>query len=144
MLIYYDDDIIVTENTINYGNVCSPVNGLIVRIYDINGFLLICDKQNIHIYYKKYKEYSRMFRFDPFVVNLVNNEIFVIDIANAADRSIDHVKIVTIFTIINDFRKRYGCVLAVNKIKNDWPIVPLLTNIARSFRGFEDIIVAFM
>ena len=83
-----------------------------------------------------------MVRPKSFVVNLRHNEIFVIDTAGIIGWSHkDYAKIVTIFLQDNDFRKSYGCVISVDKIAEDWPTIPFRTNIMRSFRGFEDILM---
>lgn len=151
MLIYYDNHIIVTENTMTCGQWSRPLVGPINKIYDVNNFLIICCEsanRNIHIYHRKQRQYTCITIRGDFIVNQSgpNMVLIVSNTVNIGMMNTNKVNAgvvnATILYWCNDTisvsRNR-----RVHKIylEDDWPISSLRLIEPETFRGHTDIVI---
>lgn len=148
MLFYYDNHVIVSSKKITCGNKGFPVAGTVDRIYDIDDFLLICDRFTIYIFCKKTKKFASMFRWESFVINRVVGGIMgrrsILIVNMEQSRRLIAINGMLAWSLRLDNDKicvRQNVIVKIDNIKEDWPTVALRTPKWRSFAGFEDIIV---
>ena len=139
MLIYYDDHVVLTEDTLNYGQWSEKLSGPIKRAYDVNNFLLIFCGNYVHVYCKKNRQHDRAFCFKNFIVNSGKHYVRIIDPTNA--------NLVMMIGAIILHRNKHNtiintdCHIMTCNLEDDLDPIVLRTAAKEPFWGHLDIIV---
>lgn len=141
MLVYYDDYVIVTKNSVTYGNKEFYVAGPVIKIYIVDNFVLICCSKIAYVFCKITKSHKYFMLPDSFVVNKRGDELYVVDLKESMFLSV--MMSTVIKTSLGGLSIVFYIYVRSSSLKDDLPTVPLRTSVLRSFRGFEDIMVAF-
>lgn len=140
MLIYYDDYIIVSKDTVSYGPKWFNIRGKISKIYVVDNIVLLCCGKIAYVFCRNTKLYECIPLPDSFVVNRLKGKLFIIDLKELLLGSMMKSTMIE----INSWH-RLSCMSCVYirgcVLQDDLPTTLLRTEVARSFRGFEDLVV---
>lgn len=141
MLIYYNGYTTITDGLLSHADKCFPIDGNVIKVYNISGVLIICTNKWIYAFCRKCHQIARMKTLGSFIINMGHRSPIIIDEDFYPYMLGGAASIFVIQSYSNSVKISGEYIISISKVKEDWPTVSLRIPLKGPFRGFEDLVV---